>query len=134
VPWPFFILWKKKSLTKNIIFKEIRENAITISKMDSSNDNKLVHITGTALTDEILTPYKTLPIAENAIRLSSKVKMYQWEESENQTVTKKNMPTTKNEKIYIGKWSDVEINSNKFEKSSKYENPPKRALFIIVGY
>ena len=87
----------------------------------SSPDNnlKLVHVSGNATTDEVLTD-PTFGVSATAIRLGRKVEMYQWNEVKNSSTQKdlggSNETTTTYS--YVKKWSDDPIDSTKFKEAA----------------
>ena len=77
--------------------------------MDSSNDGKLVHLSGKSVTVDVLKDGK-FGVSANAIKLKRAVEMYQWKEKTSSKTKKKTTlprlrrsepasPTTKNSSI-----------------------------------
>ena len=83
--------------------------------VNADNNLKLVHVSGNATTDEVLTD-PTFGVSATAIRLGRKVEMYQWNEVKNSSTQKdlggSNETTTTYS--YDQKWSDDPIDSTKF--------------------
>lgn len=122
----FIVLWMNEGHNVAQLGKAnyMNKNAIEISaeKIDRANDNKLVQVSGNATTNETLTD-KIITVP-NAFALSRKVEMYQWKENV-KTEKKDNMGgSTTETKTYTYEkvWSQDEINSENFKKSS-YSNP-----------
>ena len=122
----FVVLWLNEGNNVAQLKKAdyMGKNAVEISaqNIDRANDNKLVQVSGKAETTETLTD-KIITVP-NTFALSRKVEMYQWEE---------NVKTEKNDNMggsttetktytYEKVWSDHEINSDNFKKTS-YSNP-----------
>ena len=123
----FVVLWMNEGHNVAQLGKAdyMNKNAVEISatKIDRGNDNKLVQVSGKAITTETLTD-KIITVP-NAFALSRKVEMYQWQENV-KTEKKDNMGgSTTETKTYTYEkvWSDHEIDSSDFKKTS-YSNPP----------
>lgn len=122
-----FLLWSNEgNLAKqNQIADFINKNAIPVesSVFDNSNDNKLISVSGNAITAETLSD--GIISVPDALVLSRTVEMYQWRENE-ETKTETQMGgSTKETKTYSYEkvWSENSIDSSKFRKTSYY-NPP----------
>lgn len=122
----FVVLWLNEGNNVSQLKKAdyMGKNAVEISaqNIDRANDNKLVQVSGNAETTETLTD-KIITVP-NTFALSRKVEMYQWEENV-KTERKDNMGgSTTETKTYTYEkvWSDREINSDDFKKTS-YSNP-----------
>lgn len=110
-------------------YKTLNEGAgILISvpeaRVMSKNDGKLVHVSGMAVTDEILADPE-FELAVNAIKLKRKVEMYQWKESK-KSKTKKKLGGGKKKVTtysYSKSWSTKLINSGNFRKPDGHQNP-----------
>jgi hypothetical protein len=98
--------------------------AVKADTVNAANNAKLVHMSGQAVTDEILTD-TTFGISQKGIKLIRTVDMYQWKE-ETKTEKKKKMGgseetiTTYN---YVKDWSADRIDSGKFKKPGGHANP-----------
>ena len=92
--------------------------------VNADNNLKLVHVSGNATTDEVLTD-PTFGVSATAIRLGRKVEMYQWNEVKNSSTQKdlggSNETTTTYS--YVKKWSDDPIDSTKFKEAADHVNP-----------
>ena len=114
----FVVLWINEGNNVNQIFKAnyMEKNAIEISadNINHENDNKLVQLSGSAITDAALTDgIITIP---NSFALKRTVEMYQWQENV-KTETKDNLGgSTTETKTYSYErvWSSHEINSSDF--------------------
>lgn len=122
----FVILWWNEGNNVAQIYKAnfMAKNAIEISadQINRENDNKLVQLSGKALTDATLTDgIITVP---NAFALSRTVEMYQWEENvDTETNDEVGGSTTETKKYTYNKvWSQNAIDSNDFKKAG-YINP-----------
>ena len=74
--------------------------------VDAANEGKLIHITGTAATEDVLTDELFGGISMKGMRLSRKVEYYQWVE-DSKSETKKNTggsTTTTTTYTYSKKW------------------------------
>ena len=92
-------------------------------RVEASLNQKLVHISARATTDEQLTDPDFL-IAANAIKLRRKVEMYQWKEKK-ESETKKKVgggSETRTTYTYEKTWSDDVIDSSGF-KEAGHDNP-----------
>ena len=91
-------------------------NADTI---DATMDGKLVHVTGTAVSDEQLGDDLFTGLNPKAIRLTRKVEFYQWVENEKQQ-KKKNLggsETTVTTYTYSKKWVSKPVDSSSFREA-----------------
>lgn len=101
--------------------------AVTIDSntVNEKNNGKLVHVSGLATTDMILTD-PIFEVSANAIHLKRDVEMYQWQENvKTETVTKTGgaRETTKTY-TYEKTWSKDLIDSSDFvDKEGGYVNP-----------
>ena len=122
----FLVLWLNEGNNVNQIFKAnyMEKNAVEIStdKINRENDNKLVQLSGKAITDATLTDgIITIP---NVFVLKRAVEMYQWKENIN-TEAKENIggSTTETKTYSYEKvWSSHEIDSKDF-KLPGHTNP-----------
>ena len=94
------------------------------ARVMSENDGKLVHVSGMAVTDEIVADPE-FEVAVNAIKLKRKVEMYQWKERK-KSKTKKKLgggKKTVTTYSYSRIWSTNLINSRNFRKPDGHQNP-----------
>ena len=87
-------------------------------------DGKLVHVTGNAVTDEIVADTE-FGVAVNAIKLSRKAEMYQWKETKKRKSQKKlgGGKKTVTTYSYSKSWSSSLIHSHNFKKPAGHQNP-----------
>jgi len=92
-------------------------------RVDPANEHKLVHMSGHAVTAEILNDPE-FGVSSNAIKLKRTVEMYQWKENKKEEERKKMGGGS--EKIttytYSKEWSTDPIDSSSF-KESGHDNP-----------
>ena len=108
--------------------KGLEEGAIAVvsvrsDKVDTANNAKLVHMTGQAVTDEVLTD-ATFGISQKGIKLIRNVEMFQWKE-ESKSEKKKKIgggEETTTTYTYKKDWSTDRIDSGNFKKPG-YNNP-----------
>jgi hypothetical protein len=98
--------------------------AVSADRIDPSFEGRLVHISGQALTGEILTDPEFLVTAD-AIHLERRVEMYQWQQSQSSETKKKVGGGTETETTYSYSkgWSDRLIDSQSFKVPEGHENP-----------
>lgn len=113
--------------------KALQEGAEMVVNIDSiglssDNEGKLVHLTGMALTDDVLTDNE-FGISANAIHLKRNVEMYQWvEKSETKTEKKLGGAEEKTTKYtYNKKWSSSLQSSSDFRIQEGHQNPSEFA-------
>ena len=97
---------------------------VPADRVNPANNQKLVHLTGKAVTTETLADPDFL-ISANAIKLRRSVEMYQWEEKKETSTRKKvgggeERTTTYS---YNKTWSDRPIDSESFKESAEHQNP-----------
>ncbi|HVS32579.1 MAG TPA: TMEM43 family protein [Thermoanaerobaculia bacterium] len=99
--------------------------SIPASEVNSAFEQKLVHLTGRATTDETLTDPEFGVTAPSAIALRRNVEMYQWVE-ETSTEERKKLGGG-SERVttysYTKKWSDDAIDSSSFREADAHQNP-----------
>ena len=98
--------------------------SITPDKVDTANQGALVHVTGTATTDETLSDPE-FGISTQAIRLRRSVEMYQWQEDKKTETEKKVGGGTETTTTYNYKkvWSSSHIDSSSFNYQDGHQNP-----------
>jgi hypothetical protein len=126
----FPILWGNEACsvkTENSL-KEGASAVVSVAadKVDPANDNKLVHMTAEAATNDSLEDAQ-FSISANAIRLRREVQMYQWrEKKESRTRNKLGGGTeTVTEYVYDKEWSSELHKSSEFRHPEDHENPDK---------
>jgi len=112
-----------------------------IKKVDSENEGQLVHATGKAETEDVLTD-DTFGVTAKAIALKRTVEMFQWHET-SKTEEKKNLGgrvTRTTTYKYTQEWDDKAIDSSGFHDpghenpgSFEYESEEKRAANVSFG-
>jgi hypothetical protein len=121
------LFWNEGRTVKNKrALQEGEKAVITLSSenIEQSNEGKLVHFTGMAITNDSLKDDE-FGISQLAICLERKVEMYQWKENEEST-TKKNLggsEETTTKYTYTKEWSNSLNNSENFQKPEKHKNP-----------
>lgn len=100
--------------------------SITAERVDSANEGNLVHLSGEARTNDILTDRQFQFISMNAIKLSREVEMFQWREVTTTRTEKKvgGAEETTTEYNYEKVWSSNHINSSNFRVQEGHQNPP----------
>ncbi len=99
--------------------------SIPASEVNSAFEQKLVHLTGRATTDETLSDPEFGVTAPSAIALRRNVEMYQWVE-ETSTEERKKLGGG-SERVttysYTKKWSNDAIDSSSFREADAHQNP-----------
>ena len=98
--------------------------AVSAESVDSSNDGKLVHFSGDATTDQLLSD-ADFGIEAMALKLRRISEMYQWEEEKEERKEKTSGGGEKTITSYKYKktWSENHIDSGNFRKRKGHENP-----------
>lgn len=97
---------------------------VEAATVDSANEGKLIHLTGTATANGELMD-GDLNVKSAALVMKRTVEMYQWKES-SETKTKKKLGGSEQKDVtysYKKTWAEGRIDSSKFKKSSEYSNP-----------
>jgi transmembrane protein TMEM43 len=99
---------------------------VPADRVNPANNQKLVHMTGKATTNETLTDPDFL-IAANAIKLRRRVEMYQWQEKKSSETRKKlgGGSETVTTYSYEKAWSDRPVDSSSFKEAGEHQNPPE---------
>ena len=93
------------------------------AEINAANEGRLVHISGTVTTDEILAD-EEFGIEVEGIRLVRTVEMYQWHESTSEETKKKlGGEETVTTYSYSKAWSEEPIDSSRFEQAAGHDNP-----------
>ncbi|MGB5686558.1 MAG: TMEM43 family protein [Candidatus Electrothrix sp.] len=121
------LFWNEGRAVKT--YKTLKEGggaviSVLADQVDANNEGKLIHVTGKATTEDILTD-SVFGVSDNALRLRRKVVMYQWQErSESETKKKLGGGTeTVTTYSYSKGWEDNVISSSSFKKPEGHENP-----------
>lgn len=114
-------------------YKTLKEGAGQVVSVDSetvdpASEGKLVHLTGEAITDDVLSDMQ-FGISVNAIKLKRTVQMFQWQEKKSSSTKKKVGGSTKTVTTYnyTTIWSEKLIKSSSFKKASDHKNPQSMA-------
>ena len=120
------LFWNEGRAVKR--YKTLKEGAgevisIPVDTVDSANSGKLIHVTGRANTEAILSD-TVFGVSANAIHLKREVEMYQWNENVSTKTKKKVGGGTEETKTFTYEkiWSDNLIKSGNF-KESGHDNP-----------
>jgi hypothetical protein len=101
-------------------------NVVSVSPemVDSRYEGRLIHMTGTATTDEILAD-DALGVSANAIKLARNVEMYQWQENAHSETREKVGGSTETTTTYEYEsvWSPRLIDSSSFKVPEDHTNP-----------
>ena len=110
-------------------YKTLKEGggSVISANADSINNDfegKLVHLSGKAITDEILED-NTFGIKTNSIKLKRNIEMFQWVEKSSSKTEKKLGGGTETVTTYSyeKKWSSELVDSNEFKKQANHSNP-----------
>lgn len=121
------LFWNESNSVK--VYKAIAEmekNVVTVdaAKVDSTKEGMLVHMSGTAATEEILSD-KLTGLKKTGIALSRSVEMYQWVEHQS-TQTKEKLGGGE-ERVttysYEKKWNSSGVQSSSFKIQEGHSNP-----------
>ena len=97
--------------------------AVSSQKVNANNNNALIHISGRAVTSDILKD-QWFGVAENALKLHRIVEMYQWEEhSKTERSNSGRDETSKTTYSYNKTWSAQLIDSSRFKEREGHDNP-----------
>lgn len=122
------LFWNEGRAVKTA--KALEEGESLVKELTSGSEslleNKLVHYTGQAETNETLND-QLFGISVNELKLKRVVEMYQWKERKNTKKRKKigGGTETITTYSYSKQWSDDQINSSSFKKSQDHYNPEK---------
>lgn len=110
-------------------YKSLKEGggavvSVTSNSVNADNAGKLIHVTGKADTETILTD-PIFEVSVNALKLNRTVEMYQWQQTTESRTEKETGGGTKTVKTYRYNkiWSDHKINSENFKRPSGHQNP-----------
>jgi len=124
--FPVLFLNEGRAVRTEKSLKEGQGAVVTVpaDRIDPANDQKLVHLSGQAATEEQLSDPE-FGIAANAIKLRRKVEMYQWQEKKESTTEKRagGSTETKTTYTYSKDWSGDLADSSSFNEASGHENP-----------
>jgi len=124
----FVLLWwnEGRAIKTERGLDEGASQVVTVdhSKIDESNNSKLVHLTGPVETQGILKDYE-FGIEINAIKLRRNVEMYQWKENEETSSSKKvgGSKESTTTYTYVKTWDSFLIDSDEFKVPEEHTNP-----------
>ena len=106
---------------------ELSRLAVTVpaDQVDAGNEGKPVHLTGNAVTEEVLKD-ELFQVSATALRLITSVRMFQWHEdatTETKTTAGGGEKTVTTYE-YKKDWSSYPIDSSSFSYPEGHENPP----------
>ncbi len=121
------LFWNEGRAVKT--YKTLKEGgglviSVPADKVEPSNQGKLVHLTGKAITEATLAD-PVFGVSANVLKLRRDVEMYQWEEESHSTTEKKlgGGTETKTTYSYSKGWAGHAVSSSNFKKPSGHENP-----------
>ncbi len=126
----FLLFWNEGRAVKR--YKTLKEGSgivvsVSADRVSASNNGKLVHITGRAETEQVLSD-PVFGVSAKAVKLKRIVDMYQWREDKESTTKKKvgGGTETVTKYAYRKEWSNRPVKSSQFEQPHGHENPPFR--------
>jgi hypothetical protein len=131
------LLWwnEGRTLKQFNALAEMEEQVVSIpnDKIEPENDGRLIHLTGSAQTDEALSD-PIFAVLQDGLALKRTVEMYQWAE-DTQSKSKTNIggsETTTTQVNYEKRWSRLAIDSSEFQNSSQFSNPPMKYTSALI--
>ena len=126
VAFPLLFWNEGRSVKRYKTLKEGGGSVVSVpsDRVDAANEGRLVHLTGTADTQETLTD-AVFGISAPALKLRRAVEMYQWDER-SQSKTKEKLgggTETETTYTYSKTWSERPIASAGFKQPSGHQNP-----------
>lgn len=126
VAFPLLFWNEGRAVKTHKTLQEGGKTVVTVASdnVDVANAGKLIHVTGLADTEAILTD-PTFSVSAKAMKLRRIVEMYQWNET-SQSKTKKKLgggTETITEYSYNQLWSDKLISAASFKVPSGHQNP-----------
>lgn len=127
---------------KSLAEGQSQVRSVNAEKVDAQNNDKLVHLTGLATTQETLTDADFKVSAPNALKLIREVEMYQWKENKKSEERKNSNGSsyTITTYEYEETWSPTHIDSSAFSenwhenpKAMKYESKTQTASKVTIG-
>ena len=129
IPLSFILLWmnEENSARSHAGLSELSRLAVTVpaNRVDAGNEGKPVHLTGNAVTEEVLKD-ELFQVSATALRLITSVRMFQWHEdatTETKTTAGGGEKTVTTYE-YKKDWSSDPIDSSSFSYPEGHENPP----------
>jgi hypothetical protein len=121
------LFWNEGRAVKR--YKTLKEGggavvSVVAGNVDPANSGKLVHVTGKADTDAVLTD-PVFGVSANALKLKRIVEMYQWNETSKSESKKKlgGGKETVKTYTYSKTWSEKPIRSENFKNPTEHQNP-----------
>ncbi|MDD2599974.1 MAG: TMEM43 family protein [Kiritimatiellae bacterium] len=110
-------------------YKSLKEGGSIVATLpsdnvDAANAGRLIHVTGLADTEAVLTD-PVFNVSVKALKLKRSVEMYQWKESSSSKTTKKlgGSAETVKEYSYSKEWSNRLVKSDNFKQPGGHQNP-----------
>ena len=123
----FLLFWNEGRAVKE--YKTLKEGAGAVvsapaDQVDPAREGRLIHLSGKAVTDEILRDPDFL-VTANALRLERTAEMHQWQERSESKTEKKlgGAEETTTTYSYSKVWSESLISSSGFRQQAGHENP-----------
>ncbi len=121
------LFWNEGRAVKR--YKTLKEGSgivvsVSADRVDTENEGRLVHTSGRAVTDEILSD-EPFGISVNALKLQRIAEMYQWKEDVH-TETRKKLgggTETVTTYSYSKTWDERPIRSESFNRPEAHRNP-----------
>lgn len=135
----FVLLWWNEGNCVRVVELNnyVKKNVTSIdsNSINPAYNNKLVHVSGNAVTNETLTDDLNVSVS-NAIALFKDAKMYQWQENRHDKTTKRagGGSTTTTTYSYSKEWSSTLINSSSFDQSQDHQNPSAFPVYSTKTY
>jgi len=91
----------------------------TVDSIDSLNEGKLIHATGNAVTQDVLSDDLFPGVSKKALKLRREVEYYQWVETEHSHTEKKvgGGTETRTTYTYSTKWVSAPVSSDEFKEA-----------------
>ncbi len=121
----FFLIWNKHHNSEIWAFKQVQSILVELpaAPIDAVNNSKAVYVSGDVTTNDLLID-SLVDVKVNAIRLSRRVFMYQWDEQ----ISNKNLSADASHYHYQKIWSEELIDSSDFHFKNGHENPTDKLL------
>jgi hypothetical protein len=123
----FLLFWNEgRAVERHKTLKEGAGAVVSVpaDRVDPAHEGDLVHLTGRAETDEVLSD-ETFGVEARALRLEREVEMYQWKEDRSSETKKKVGGGTETTTTYTYEktWSERPIDSSGFKETAGHQNP-----------
>lgn len=107
--------------------RELVQSIPDANTVSSELDQKLVHLSGLADTDEVLADGEFF-VRHKALHMARRAQMYQWVEKE-----RKNDENNEKEYDYSYAWVNVPVDSSAFHQPAGHENPTMRYKEKVIA-